>query len=196
MDILLIFGIAISLSADAFTVAVTQSMLIKDSSIVDGLRMALFFGVFQCIMPLIGWTAGVQCAAYIAAVDHWIAFFLLSFVGGKMIFEALPFKPQAVQTDNSEYTKKDCRNTVTLFLLSIATSIDALAVGLTFAVVQKSIIAPAVIIGITAFTISFIGYLLGKRMSKLLVIKPDILGGLILIAIGSKILIEHIFGNC
>ena len=140
-------------------------------------------------MPLIGWAAGVQCASYIAAIDHWIAFFLLSFIGGKMIYESLPFTRCA--SSAPALSKKDCRNIGTLFLLSIATSIDALAVGLTFAMIGNPVVIPAIIIGITAFSISFIGYRAGKRLNGMLPIKPDIAGGFILIAIGSKILIEH-----
>lgn len=163
--------------------------------------MAAFFGVFQCIMPIIGWAAGVQFASYIAAIDHWIAFLriaflLLSFVGGKMIFEALPFGRHDTGADDPTHSTKDCRNVYTLFLLAIATSIDALAVGLTFAMVQRLIVIPSIIIGATAFAISFMGYLLGKRINSMFAVKPDIFGGIILIAIGSKILIEHTLGSC
>ncbi|MGP1455219.1 MAG: manganese efflux pump MntP [Treponema sp.] len=196
MNTLLIFGIAVSLLADAFTVAITQSMLTKDLSFIDGFRMAAFFGVFQCIMPIIGWAAGVQFASYIAAIDHWIAFLLLSFVGGKMIFEALPFGRHDTGADDPTHSTKDCRNVYTLFLLAIATSIDALAVGLTFAMVQRLIVIPSIIVGATAFAISFMGYLLGKRINSMFAVKPDIFGGIILIAIGSKILIEHTLGSC
>lgn len=172
MNILLIFGIAVSLSADAFTVAMTQSILTKDISFIDDFRMAAFFGVFQCIMPLIGWTAGVQFASYIAAIDHWLAFVLLSFVGGKMIVEAWSFERH--DADAPAHAAKDCRNVYTLFLLAIATSIDALAVGLTFAMVQKLIVIPSIIIGLTTFTISLMGSLLGKKINSILAIKAGV----------------------
>ncbi len=188
MNILITLGIALGLPADAFSVAITQTTTAKNMPLHYGLRMALFFGAFQFFMPIIGWAAGIKFVHLIAAIDHWIAFALLSYVGGKMIWESMP----ASKKNNDGTHKENYKNLSTLLLLSVATNIDALAVGLSLAMIRIQILFPSLIIGITAFTISMLGYYLGKKIGKVLTVKPDLFGGLILIGIGIKILIEHL----
>ncbi|MEM2202302.1 MAG: manganese efflux pump MntP family protein [Candidatus Bathyarchaeia archaeon] len=148
----------------------------------NALKMASSFGAFQAFMPVVGWLLGVEIIGLIAGFDHWFAFLLLALIGCKMIYEAVIVKhqPRNKRLDLS-----------TLLLLSVATSIDALAVGLSFAFLKISIITPITIIGTTTFTLSFLGATIGDKLGKTLSSKIEVLGGLILIAIGIKILIEH-----
>ncbi|MBU1045253.1 MAG: manganese efflux pump MntP family protein [Candidatus Omnitrophica bacterium] len=190
MDIFILIGIAVGLSLDAFTVSVTNSTIIKNLELRHGLRMSVFFGFFQMIMPIIGWAAGLTFSQYIQGFDHWIAFGLLAFVGGRMIWSGLPMNKQTDSSNNEN--NQDCRNLPTLFVLSIATSIDAMAVGLSFALIEISIIFPAIIIGIITFLMSLIGYFIGKRIGEKLDFKLEVIGGIILIGIGIKILFDHI----
>ncbi len=192
MDFFVIVGIAFGLSLDAFTVALTSSTMIKDFHLRHGLRMAAFFGFFQFIMPVVGWAAGMTFSEYIGAYDHWIAFVLLAFVGGRMIYASLPFSKQEESTGCACGNKKDCRDVPTLFLLSIATSIDAMAVGLSFAMIKVEIIHPSVIIGLITFAVSMMGYYLGKAVGSKIKFELDIVGGLVLIGIGVKILASHL----
>jgi len=190
VDIFILIGIAVGLSLDAFTVSVTNSTIIKNLELRHGLRMSVFFGFFQMIMPIIGWAAGLTFSQYIQGFDHWIAFGLLAFVGGRMIWSGLPMNKQTDSSNNEN--NQDCRNLPTLFVLSIATSIDAMAVGLSFALIEISIIFPAIIIGIITFLMSLIGYFIGKRIGEKLDFKLEVIGGIILIGIGIKILFDHI----
>ena len=193
MELLSIIAIAVGLSLDAFAVSVTNSTVIKDLELKHGLRMSLFFGFFQMIMPILGWAAGLTFNSYIQRFDHWIAFGLLFFVGGRMILSEITSGKNDDENGCREESSQDCRNLPTLFLLSIATSIDALAVGLSFAMINIAIVGPAVIIGVITFLISFFGYFLGNRIGHKINFSLDVTGGIILIAIGIKILIEHIF---
>ena len=145
--------------------------------------IASFFGVFQGLMPLIGWYAGQGIKVFIASWDHWIAFFLLLAVGIKMIYEAC-----RIQRNEKRY---DPLNIYVLFFLSIATSIDALAIGLTLSFVDLSIILPVLIIGVVTFVMSFFGTYVGAVFGHLLEKKVEIIAGLLLIGIGVKILIQH-----
>ena len=190
MNFLTVIGIAFGLSLDAFTVALTNSMVIKDLHFKHGFRMAVFFGFFQFGMPIIGWAAGMTFSGYIESIDHWIAFALLAFVGGRMIRNGLQKK--RIEAYHSDDEKKDCRNLLTLFLLSIATSIDALAIGLSFAMINVEIVLPSIMIGIITFMVSMIGYGIGKKIGKIVKIELDILGGIVLLGIGIKILVEHL----
>lgn len=190
MDILVLIGIAIGLSIDAFTVSVTNSTIIKNLGLKHGLRMSIFFGFFQMIMPIIGWAAGLTFSQYIQSFDHWIAFSLLALVGGRMIWAGV-FDNKQSDTANNQ-NNKDCRHLPTLLVLSIATSIDAMAVGLSFALIKISVIFPSIIIGIITFFMSLTGYFIGKKIGEKLNLKLDIIGGLILIAIGIKIVFDHI----
>lgn len=188
MDIISIFFIAIGLSMDAFAVSVSNGILLKQVKIRDAFRTGIFFGIFQALMPIIGWFAGITFSNYIVNIDHWIAFILLALIGGNMIYESLKGND-----DNKE--NKDPNSIKTLFVMAIATSIDALAVGVSFAMVAKTgdtIWLPALMIGSITFAISVIGVFVGKKAGDLFQKKAEIFGGFILIFIGIKILIEHL----
>ena len=190
MEFFSVVVIAAGLAMDAFAVSLTNSTVIKGLELKHGLRMALFFGFFQMIMPVIGWAAGLTFSGYIDRFSHWVAFGLLVFVGGRMIYSELVPKKEDEEGCRDE-DGRDCRHLPTLFLLSVATSIDAMAVGLSFAMINVAIILPSVIIGAVTFIISLIGYFLGCRLGHRINFSLDIIGGIILIGIGFKILIEH-----
>jgi putative Mn2+ efflux pump MntP len=168
---------------DAFAVSVSSGVAIKNMHIKYAIRIGLFFGVFQALMPVFGWSAGRLAAGHIKRFDHWIAFGLLAFIGGKMIYEAFQL--------NEDSEEKDPHNIYILFTLAIATSIDALAVGVSFSFLDIQIITPVTIIGIITFIFSFAGTYIGNRLGHLFEDKLEIIGGLILIGIGLKILLEH-----
>lgn len=188
MDItetILIVGIAVGLAMDAFAVSIVSGSVFSELRIGQGLRMALFFGGFQALMPLLGWVAGDKLNQWIQPVDHWIAFGLLTFIGGKMILEALQIK-------QAEKKPPDPSKMLILLVLSVATSIDALAVGLTLSLVTEHIFMAVILIGLITFAISWAGWIIGKRTRHFFEIKIEIAGGLILIAIGLKILLRHL----
>lgn len=201
MDILSIILIAIGLSMDAFAVSVTNGIIIKDIKMGHALKIGLYFGAFQAVMPIIGWLAGSQFEEYIISIDHWIAFVMLAFIGGKMIWEAY-----GAEDNETETVEEMCevavskQNTVCedplrigrLIVLAVATSIDALAVGISFAFLRVSIIQSAALIGMITFIICFAGVYIGNKCGCLLKRKAEIVGGLILICIGLKILLEHL----
>ena len=166
---------------DALAVSVINGFIIKKLKIRQAFRIAFSFGFFQALMPVIGWAAGLSFRKYIQHIDHWVAFLLLCFVGGKMIYESL----------NCSEAKRDCLQFPALFMLSIATSIDALAVGLSFSFLQVEIIIPAIIIGAVTFIICLIGVYIGDKIGRFVGNKLKLIGGLILIIIGIKIIIEH-----
>lgn len=178
-----ILAIAIGLGMDAFSVAIGVGANTRAISLGPVFRLSFFFGLFQVLMPIAGWSAGVSVANYIAVYDHWIAFGLLALVGGKMIMES--FNEEA-----KDHTVDPTKG-LTLIILSVATSIDALAVGLSFAFLKISIFYPSIIIGIVAFLMTAIGMFFGEKLGKIVGKRVEILGGLILIGIGVKILIEH-----
>ena len=192
MDFIVIIGIAFGLSLDAFTVSITNSTVIRGLEIKHGLRMSLFFGFFQMIMPIIGWAAGVTFSSYVLGVNHWIAFALLAFVGGKMIWTGLPFGKNAEADTESCSTANDCRHLPTLFVLSVATSIDAMAVGLSFAMLKVPAVFPSLVIGVVTFFVCMAGYFMGRKIGEKLNIQLDIIGGIVLIGIGIKILLERL----
>ena len=175
--------IAIGLAMDALAVSITSGLTITDLRLRNALTIALFFGAFQAVMPLLGWLGGVSARAVITNIDHWIAFGLLCLIGGKMIYEST-----RLGSDGTELNPLDIH---VLFLLAIATSIDALAVGVSFAFLEMAIITPAIIIGVTTFALSFLGVFVGNVSGHFFEKKIEVLGGLILIGIGLKILIEH-----
>lgn len=185
MDMLNILFIAFGLAMDAFAVSITSGLTIKNLKIKHAFRIALFFGLFQAIMPLIGWLSGLTIKDFVMSIDHWIAFILLSFIGCKMIYESTKIESEKIKTNPL--------NMYTLLILSIATSIDALAVGISFAFLLVSIITPILIIGVVTFILSFIGVFIGNLKGHLFEGKIEIFGGVILIGIGLKILIEHLF---
>lgn len=184
MNTISILVIALGLAMDAFAVSVTSGITVKQLRIPHALAIALSFGLFQAIMPIIGWFAGIGFKTIISGIDHWIAFGLLLFVGTKMIYEATKLQPS-----NKQQISLDI---FVLLILSIATSIDALAVGLSFSFLQIQIMTPAIIIGIVTFLLSLIGIVVGKNLGHFFEKKIEILGGIILIAIGFKILISHL----
>ncbi|MBN1694835.1 manganese efflux pump [candidate division WOR-3 bacterium] len=181
MNLITIFGIGIGLSMDALAVSVINGFVIKKLKIQNAFKIAFSFGFFQALMPVIGWSAGLSFRKYIQSFDHWIAFSLLCLVGGKMIYESIKCSEE----------KKDCLQFPALLMLSIATSIDALAVGLSFSFLQVEIIFPALIIGVVTFIICLIGIYVGDKIGKFIGNKLGLIGGLILIIIGIKIVIEH-----
>jgi len=184
MEIITIVFLALGLAMDAFAVSVVTGSVYRRLDIKHALRMALFFGAFQAIMPLIGSLAGLSLRDYIAAYDHWIAFGLLGFVGGKMILEAFEIK--------SAEKNKDPSNLLILLSLSVATSIDALAVGFTLSLLVASLTFAVAMIGVITFGLSYVGVSVGKRFGHFFEAKIEVLGGLILMAIGVKIFITHI----
>ena len=184
MELATIVLIAVGLAMDAFAVSIVTGSVYRELHIKHALRMALFFGGFQAAMPIIGSLAGLGLRDYISAYDHWIAFGLLAFVGGKMIYEAFKIEQAEKRLDPS--------NLLVLLTLSVATSIDALAVGFTLSLLATSIAVAVTIIGVITFGLSYAGISIGKRFGHFFESKIEILGGLILIAIGLKILIGHV----
>lgn len=188
MKILEILFIALGLSMDAFAVSVASGATMKRLHLPHALKMGLFFGAFQAIMPVIGWAAGLSMKSFISGWDHWIAFALLSVVGGKMLYESFKIKEE----EDCGGGKTCPFDTGTLTVLAIATSIDALAVGLTFSFLQVSIIAPALVIGVITFLMSVAGVKVGTTGGHFFEHKMEAAGGFILIGIGVKILLGHL----
>ena len=187
MSLFSIFMIGIGLSMDAFAVSIARGMTMKKEELLRyALILGFFFGIFQAVMPLVGWWAGSYFQEIISSVDHWIAFGLLAIIGGNMIRESLRGEEEACE-DKSLTLK-------TILILAVATSIDALAVGISFAFLQVHIWTAITVIGVTTFVLSFIAVYLGNRLGDLLEKYAGILGGIILILIGTKILLEHLFG--
>jgi putative Mn2+ efflux pump MntP len=182
---LTLIGIAIGLAMDAFAVAIAAGLALGEVSARQTLRLAWHFGLFQALMPVVGWLAGLTVASWIEPLDHWIAFGLLAAIGGKMIYEAL--RDHGDVRDRADPTKG-----WSLILLSIATSIDALAVGLSLALLDVAIWYPAIVIGLVAGGFTAAGLHLGRRFGSLLGRRVEIVGGAILIAIGLRILVEHL----
>ena len=185
MDIITIVIIALGLAMDTFAVSITYGLTIQRPGINNALKVSLSFGLFQAFMPVIGWLAGLTLADSISNIDHWIAFGLLSFIGLRMIYGS---------RKTEKYEKAvDSLNNYVLLMLSIATSIDALAIGVTFAFLEITIATPVIIIGIVTFLLSLTGVFIGKKIGSYYGKKIEIIGGLILIGIGIKILIGHLF---
>ncbi len=186
MDFVSVFLIAVGLGVDALSVAVATGVLIGRPARAAVLRMSGAFGFFQFAMPLIGWSAGRAVAGPIEAYGHWVAFGLLVLVGGKMIVGAF-------RDDGAGHAPTaDPTRGWTLLMLAVATSIDALAVGLSLSLLDAAILYPSVVIGVTAFVMTWGGIVSGGRIGAWLGRKVEIAGGLILIGIGLKILIEHL----
>ena len=176
--------LALGLAADAFAVSVASGLKIKHVKVRKALKIAIFFGGFQAIMPLIGWVAGISLRTLLAAISHWVAFSILCLIGAKMIYESC-------QEEDEEKDFNPLCNT-TLLALAIGTSIDALAVGLGFALLKDSIFTIITAIGFITFWLTFFGVFIGNKFGNLFHNKIEIIGGGILIAIGSKILIENL----
>jgi len=184
MDLLTPVLIGIGLSMDCFAVSLAVGSTTKSRLPRAALIIALCFGGFQAGMTVLGWVAGISVIGFISAYDHWIAFILLLVVGGKMIWEGMQGEEEEAHTDIFRF--------LPLVVLSLATSIDALAVGVSFGVLRTAVLAPALMIGIVCCAISFAGVMLGEKLEDLLGNRMEIAGGLILILIGVKILAEHL----
>ncbi|MBQ8781259.1 MAG: manganese efflux pump [Oscillospiraceae bacterium] len=187
MGFIELFLIGVGLSMDAFAVSVCKGLNMREKlNYRHAGIIALFFGGFQALMPLIGYFLGVNFESLIKSFDHWIAFVLLGFIGGKMIYEAVTEK------DEEEENGSGALNIKELFMLAVATSIDALAVGITFAFLSVNIWSSISVIGITTLILAFIGVILGNKFGTKYKSKAEIAGGVILILIGTKILLEHL----
>lgn len=191
MDYISLIGIAVGLSMDAFAVSVTNGAVTRKADFRLALKTALTFGGFQALMPFLGWLVGKAGESFISAVDHWIALLLLAYLGGKMVWESR-------KKADKKTEKQDGISWKTLLLSGVATSIDALATG----VILPSAVGAAnlglmllsvLVIGAVTFGFSFPGVYLGRRFGTLLSNKAELIGGLVLIAIGIKIFIEHMF---
>jgi len=205
MNFIELFILAVGLSMDAFAVAVCAGLTMQKATVKKSLTVGLYFGVFQAVMPLIGYMVAALFARQIISYDHWIAFGLLCFLGGKMIAEsfkkegcddrACPAEmcgdracPGGKRPDNKEASLKPAQ----MFPLAVATSIDALAVGVSFAFLQVSIVPPVLFIGLTTFVISMLGVKVGNVFGTRSKSKAELAGGVILVLIGLKILLEHL----
>lgn len=184
-NILQIILISISLAMDAFSVSIAGGMKSQASKVTHALKVAVFFGAFQALMPCIGWLIGEVMKGFIMAIDHWVAFILLGIIGIKMIHEAL---------QSNDIEKTQIFKTKVLFMLAIATSIDALIVGITLSLLKIPFLISIGTIGIITFVLSFLGFLFGRQIGGIFGKKVEILGGVVLIIIGFKILIEHLVG--
>lgn len=182
-----LFLIGVGLSMDAFAVSICKGLNMKKINYKHALIIGGFFGGFQALMPFLGWALGSKFEQYIESVDHWIAFILLAFIGGKMVYESIKGGD-----DDEESSHQDKLDIKELFMLAVATSIDALAVGVTFAFLEVSILPSITLIGITTFVISVGGVVIGNRFGSKYKNKAEIAGGMILILIGLKILIEGV----
>jgi putative Mn2+ efflux pump MntP len=187
MEIITILLLAIGLSIDSFAVSVCSGLNLPNIRFIQAAKIAIFLALFQAGMPLIGWLVGNSMKSLIEPVDHWIAFGLLSLIGGKMIIESL-ISSEAREIKNPLKIR-------VILMLSLATSIDALAVGFSFATLLDQIVIAVIIIGAVTFIASMLGILLGKKTGPKFNRYSEIAGGLILIFIGTKILIEHTLMN-
>jgi len=183
MDFAEILLVAVGLAMDCFSVAITSGLTMKETRSKFALKIGASFGFFQSVMPFIGWLGGTSLLSVISGVDHWIAFALLGVIGGKMVYESLKKK--------GGEAKADPLKRHVLLTLSVATSIDALAVGVGFAFLEVAIPLPVAVIGVTSFMLSVLGVYLGDRFGKYLGTRMETIGGVILIGIGLKILLEH-----
>lgn len=185
MEFLTVFLLAIGLSFDSFAVSVCSGLNLPQIRFMQAAKIAIFLALFQAVMPLIGWLVGNSIKSLIEPVDHWIAFGLLSLIGGKMIIESF--------IDSEAREIKNPLNIRVILTLSVATSIDALAVGFSFATLLSKILIAVLIIGLVTFIASMLGILLGKKTGPSVNRYAEIFGGVILLLIGTKILAEHLF---
>lgn len=184
MNFLSIIVISLGLSVDSFTASVGTGVCMSKIVLKKALKIAVFMSLFQGLMPLVGWLAGVGFKDYIVQIDHWFAFVLLSFIGVKMVYEGI----------NKDVKKCFCpSNTMMLIGMSLATSIDALIVGIGFGILNVPIILPVIIITIITFIFSLTGIYLGRKIGKRFNSGIEIVGGILLFTLGTKILIEHLY---
>lgn len=185
LDLYFIILIALALGMDAFAVSLAAGAYFGKTTSRQKFRLSFHFGLFQFFMPIVGWLLGSEIVDFVSSFDHWIAFLILAIIGGKMIYDALKSDDYKVKTDISKG--------YTLIILSFATSIDALAVGFSFGIINSDIILPSIVIGIVASLMSLLGIKLGEKMSIKFGDSISIAGGIILIFIGLNILREHLF---
>jgi putative Mn2+ efflux pump MntP len=183
LDALTVLLIAVGLAMDALAVSIAKGITVNNNRRKSAILLASFFGGFQMLMPAVGWLVGLSFKEIIMGVDHWIAFGLLTFIGSKMIYDS---------TKKDKEEKEENLKLHTLLTLAVATSIDALMVGLSFAFLQTSILVPILAIGLITFLLSLFGFYFGCGLGRVFGNKIKIVGGLILIAIGLRILLEHI----
>lgn len=183
MDFVTLLTLAVGLAMDAFAVSICKGLAMREKVLKKGIIVGLWFGGFQALMPTIGFFLGTQFKDQITSIDHWIAFVLLGLIGINMIKEALSNEEE--QADDSIAVKE-------MFMLAVATSIDALAVGITFAFLNVNIVSAASIIGVCTFLISFAGVKIGNIFGTKYKSKAELAGGIILILLGFKILFEHL----
>lgn len=185
MSFLTLLILAVAVSADAFAVALGKGLQVRGRVLRNALVLGAAFGIAQAVMPLVGWLLGTAFAKYVEPVDHWIAFILLVLVGGKMLWEALT-------PDHEEAEPEENVGSTEVAILAVATSIDALAVGISLAMVHTPIVLPVIFIGLVTFGLSvlatYIGHKVGTRYEK----PAEIVGGVVLILIGVQILLEHL----
>ncbi len=184
MNFFTIVVIAVCLAMDAFVVSVVSGSAYRQLKVRHALQIALFFGGFQALMPLVGSLAGLTIKQLIAGYDHWLAFGLLAAVGGRMIYESFKFRP-ARRNFNPE-------NIFVLLALSLATSIDALAIGITLSLLVTSVVTAVIIIGLVTFVFSYVGVWIGGKFGHFFEAGIEVVGGLVLIALGLKILLQHL----
>jgi putative Mn2+ efflux pump MntP len=181
-----LLGISVALAMDAFAVSIAAGLSVGSVSGRPLFRIAFHFGLFQLLMPILGWLAGNELASHIRAYDHWVAFALLALVGGKMLLEARGNKQLG--------SRQDPTRGLMLVILSVATSIDALAVGLSMAFLGVSVWIPSVVIGVVAATLSAIGFCFGGRLGGRWGSRAEAAGGCVLLLIGVRILVSHLVG--
>lgn len=183
MGILEISLLGIGLAMDAFAVSICKGLSMKKMNWKNAIIIALYFGIFQALMPMIGYFLGTTFESFVTTFDHWIAFILLALIGGNMIKESF---------DNEDEKKNDKVDFKTMIVLALATSIDALAVGITFAFFDVNLLLAVAIIGIITFIISIFGVKIGNKFGDKYQNKAELIGGIILVILGIKILLEHL----
>lgn len=183
-----ILGLALALAMDCFAVTLGMACGSRGLTLKQAVRMAAYFGGFQLVMPVLGWFAGDRMLGFIQRFDHWVAFGLLAVIGGRMIYESVEM------SEEEKAGRPDQTQGKRLIVLALATSIDALAVGLSLGVVRAGILYPAAVIGVMSFALTVVGAKLGPLVGRVVGKRAELAGGLILIGIGAKILIEHLTG--
>lgn len=185
MEIITLLFVAVGLAMDSVTVSISYGLIINKFKPKLAFRIAFFMGLFQGVMPVLGWLLGSTFKSHIEAFDHWIAFIILLFLGGRMIYQHF--------TADDDFKCFDIKSYKTLTGLALATSIDAMAVGITFSIINISLYMSALVIGIVSFILSFLAVYLANKFRQKLKFPFEFAGGVILIIIGLKILIEHLF---
>jgi putative Mn2+ efflux pump MntP len=186
LSFLFILGIALALAMDALAVSLGLGLSLRPARNVQTFRLAFSFGLFQFAMLILGWAAGGKIVQYISRFDHWLAFALLLGVGGNMIFESLNAE-EALRAQRADPTRG-----ISLLVLSVATSLDALAVGISLGTLRVAVAFPAAVVGIVAFIMTVVGMKIGPALGKVIGRRAELLGGAVLILIGIKILTEHL----